>query len=43
VQSQKVLVVEDDPVTLLTLKDRLEYEGFDVETERWSINLRERN
>jgi len=24
--------VEDDPVTLLMLKDRLEYEGFDVET-----------
>ncbi len=31
-QRQKVLVVEDDPVTLLTVKDRLEYEGFDVET-----------
>jgi len=34
VQRQKVLVVENDPVTLLTLKDRLEYEGSDVETER---------
>ncbi|MFQ5793267.1 MAG: response regulator [Acidobacteriota bacterium] len=27
-----MLVVEDDPVTLLTVKDRLRYEGFDVET-----------
>lgn len=31
-QRHKVLVVDDDPVTLLTVKDRLEYEGFDVET-----------
>ena len=31
-QRQKVLVVEDDPITLMTVRDRLEYEGLEVET-----------
>jgi DNA-binding response OmpR family regulator len=32
VERQKILVVEDDPVTLMTVTDRLEFEGFNVET-----------
>jgi two-component system sensor histidine kinase/response regulator len=32
VHRPKVLIVEDDPITLLAVKDRLEFEGLEVET-----------